>query len=134
MARRLRFASPARRTFTMSDDHTRSGLSDDELAEQRASDLPDREAMSVLDGLPSLDDLNLLNLDVNLDAAVHGAAPINAAAAANANVAAPVDASVGANVLSVDSTAVANSPQQSTITQTLDGVAIASADQGSSIT
>jgi hypothetical protein len=117
----------------MSDDHTRSGLSEDELAQQRASDLPDREAMSVLDGLPSLDDLNLLNLDVNLDAAVHGAAPINAAVAANANVAAPVDASVGANVLSVDSTAVANSPQQTTITQTLDGVAQATADQGSSI-
>jgi hypothetical protein len=116
----------------MSDDHTRSGLSEDELEAQRAADLPDREAMSLLDGLPSLD-TNLLNLDVNLDAAVHGAAPINAAAAANANVAAPVDASVGANVLSVDSTAVANSPQQSTITQTLDGVATATADQGSSI-
>jgi hypothetical protein len=117
----------------MSDDHTRSGLSDDELAAQRAADLPDREAMSVLDGLPSLNDMNLLNLDVNLDAAVHGAAPINAAAAAIANVGAPVDASVGANVLSVDSTAVANSPQQSSITQTLDGVATATSDQGSSI-
>jgi hypothetical protein len=117
----------------MSDDHTRTGLSDDELAAQRASDLPEREAMSVLDGLSSLNDMNLLNLDVNLDAAVHGAAPINAAAAANANVGAPVDASVGANVLSVDSTAVANSPQQSAITQTLDGVATATSDQGSTI-
>jgi len=118
----------------MSDDHTRSGLSEDELAAQRAADLPDREAMSVLDGLSSLNDINLLNLDVNLDATVQGAAPINAAVAANANAAAPIDASVGANVLSVDSTAVANSPQQSVITQTLDGVAVASSDQGSSIT
>jgi hypothetical protein len=117
----------------MSDDHTR-GLSDDELAAQRAADLPDREAMSVLDGLSSLNDVNLLNLDVNLDAAVHGAAPINAAAAANANVGAPVDASVGANVLSVDSTAVANSPQQASITQTLDGTATATSDQTSGIT
>jgi len=118
----------------MSDDHNRGGLSDDELAAQRAADLPDREAMSVLDGLSSLNDVNLLNLDVNLDATVQGAAPINAAVAANANVAAPIDASVGANVLSVDSTAVANSPQESVITQTLDGVAVASSDQGSSIT
>jgi hypothetical protein len=118
----------------MSDDHTRSGLSDDELAAQRAADLPDREAMSVLDGLSSLNDMNLLNLDVNLDATVQGATPINAGVAANANVGAPIDDSVGANVLSVDSTAVANAPQQSAITQTLNGVAVASADQGSAIT
>ena len=68
----------------MSPD-TRSGLTEEELADQRSADLPDREAMSVLDGLPSLADASLLNLDVNLDATVNGAAPINAAVAANAS-------------------------------------------------
>ena len=116
----------------MSDDSPR-GLSDAELADERAADLPDREAMTVLDSVPSLNDLNLLNLDVNLDATVHGAAPINAAAAVNANAAAPVDASVSANVLSADSTSIASAPQTSDITQSLNGVATATSDQGSSI-
>jgi hypothetical protein len=115
----------------MSDD-VRRGLSQEELAEQSAADLPDREAMSILDGLPSLD-ASLLNLDVNLDAAIDAAAPINAADAANANVAAPIDAAVSANIAAVDSTAVANAPQTSVISQTLDGVAHATADQGSTI-
>jgi hypothetical protein len=114
-------------------DNSRRGLSDEELAEQRAADLPDREAMSLLDGLPSLADMSLLNLDVNLDAAIDAAAPINAAVAANANVAAPIDAAVSANIASVGSTSVANAPQTSVISQTLDGVAHASADQNSDI-
>ena len=89
---------------------TAAGSVEEELAEQRAADLPDREAMSILDGLPSLD-TSLLNLDVNLDAAIDAAAPINAAVAANANVAAPIDAAVSANIAAVGSTAVANAPQ-----------------------
>jgi hypothetical protein len=116
----------------MSDD-TRRGLSDEELADQRSSDLPDREAMSLLDGLPALADASLLNLDVNLDAAIDAAAPINAAVAANANVAAPIAASVSANIASVDSTSVANAPQTSVISQTLDGVAHATSTQDSTI-
>ena len=43
--------------------------------------------------------------------------------AANANVAAPIDAAVGANVLSVDSDAAALADQDSIIVQDLDGVA-----------
>jgi len=109
------------------------GLSDDELEAQRSSDLPDREAMSILDGLPSLADASLLNLDVNLDAAIDAAAPINAAVAANANVAAPIDAAVSANIASVGSTSVANAPQTSVISQTLDGVANATSTQDSTI-
>jgi hypothetical protein len=114
-------------------DDTRKGLSDQELADQHAAELPDREAMSILDGLPPLTDVSLLNLDVDLDAAIDAAAPINAAVAANANVAAPIDAAVSANIASVGSTSVANAPQTSVISQTLDGVAEASANQDSDI-
>jgi hypothetical protein len=98
-----------------------NGLSDKELAREGASDLPDREAMS------------LLNLDVNLDLALDGAAPINAAAAANLNVAAPIDAAVSANIGSVDSTSVAVADQDSIIVQELNGTATATSDQTSSI-
>ena len=97
------------------------GLKPDELAAEEAAELPDREAMSLLD----------LNLDLSLDAA---AAPVGAAIAANANVAAPIDAAVAANVGSVDSTAIASADQDAQITQILDGVAIANADQEGSIT
>lgn len=116
----------------MTNDN-RHGLSERELAEQCSTDLPDREAMSVLDSLPSLVDTSLLNLDVNLDATVNGAAPINAAVAANANVAAPIDAGVSANIASVDSTSIANAPQTSVISQTLNGVANATSTQSSDI-
>jgi hypothetical protein len=96
-------------------------LSEEELAREGASDLPDREAMS------------LLNLDVNLDLALDGAAPINAAAAANLNVAAPIDAAVSANIGSIDSTSVAVADQDSIIVQELNGSATALSDQSSAI-
>jgi hypothetical protein len=98
------------------------GLRPDELAAEEAAELPDREAMSLLD----------LNLDLALDADV--AAPIAAAIAANANVAAPIDASVAANVGSVDSVAIASADQDADITQILNGTATATTDQGSTIT
>lgn len=97
------------------------GLTDDELAAQQADDLPDREAMSLLD------------LDVILDATIDAAAPINAAVAANANVAAPIDAAVAANVGSNGSTALASADQDAAINQTLHGTATAISDQGSTI-
>ena len=103
-----------------------SDLSRRELEAEGASDLPDKEAMSVLDLLPDQSLLNL-NVDLSLDADV--AAPIDAAVAANANVAAPIDASVAANVASIGSTAVASADQDSIIAQTLHGVAEATADQ-----
>jgi hypothetical protein len=96
-------------------------LSEEELAREGASDLPDREAMS------------LLNLDVNLDLALDGAAPINAAAAANLNVAAPIDAAVSANIGSIGSTSVAVADQDSIIVQELNGSATALSDQSSAI-
>jgi hypothetical protein len=105
-------------------------LSRAELEAQDAADLPDKEAMSILD--PVLDQ-SLLNLNVDLALDADVAAPIDAAVAANANVAAPIDASVAANVASVDSTAIASADQDSIIVQTLDGVATATADQDATI-
>jgi len=98
-----------------------TGLSAEELNAQQAADLPDREAMSLLD------------LDVNLDLALDLAAPVDAAVAANANAAIPLDAAVGANVLSVNSAAVASADQDAPITQSLDGVANATATQDATI-
>jgi hypothetical protein len=97
------------------------GLKPDELAAEEAAELPDREAMSLLD----------LNIDLGLNADI--AAPIDAAIAANANVAAPIDASVGANVGSVDSVVMSSAEQHAGITQVLTGVAEANATQSSAI-
>jgi hypothetical protein len=102
----------------------RSSLSEEELEAQEGTNLPDKEAMSLLD--PELSLLNL-NIDLALDADI--AAPIDAAIAANANVAAPIDAAVAANIASPDSAAVASADQDSVIIQDLDGVAEATANQ-----
>jgi hypothetical protein len=68
----------------MSQEEVRPAeLSADELEKQHGEELPDREAMSLID----------------------------------ANVAAPVNAAVAANVLSDDSTAYANAEQTATIDQ-----------------
>ena len=105
----------------MADMAPKPGLKPDELAAESASELPDREAMSLLD----------LNLDLALDADL--AAPGSAAIAANANVAAPIDASVAANVGSVDSVAISSADQDAEITQVLNGTATATTDQASTI-
>ena len=112
---------------------TEKKLSKEELEAQDGTDLPDKEAMSVLDTVGGLTDGGLLNLDVNLALDADVAAPIDAAVAANANVAAPIDAAVAANVLSVDSSATAVADQDAVINQTLDGVAEANATQDASI-
>ena len=83
----------------MVDGLGQDGLSAEELGAEGATALPDKEVVSILD----------LNADINL--AIDAAAPIDLAAAANANVAAPIDGAVGANVLSIDSTAQALSDQ-----------------------
>ena len=109
-------------------------LTPQELEAEKASEIPDREAMSVLgDATSVLGDGGLLNLDVDLALDANVAAPIDAAVAANANVAAPIDAAVAANVLSVDSTAVASADQDSIIVQELDGVANATAEQDATV-
>ena len=99
----------------------RTQLSADEVQAQGGSQLPDKEAMSLLD------------VNADLDLALDIAAPIDAAVAANANVAAPIDASVAANVLSFDSTAAAVADQDSIVMQSLDGEATATAVQDATI-
>ena len=64
-------------------------------------------------------DGDLLNVNVNLDG--------------DANIAAPIDASVAANVGSVDSDAVSVAQQTAIINQNIDGSATANSDQVSDI-
>ncbi|HVE45545.1 MAG TPA: hypothetical protein VNA57_02195 [Acidimicrobiales bacterium] len=99
----------------------RTELSPEEVQAQGAAELPDKEAMSLLD------------INADLDLALDLAAPVDAAVAANANVAAPIDAAVSANVLSFDSTAVASADQDSIIMQNLEGEATATAVQDATI-
>ncbi|HST48699.1 peptidoglycan-binding protein [Jatrophihabitans sp.] len=96
-------------------------MSDDELAAEGVTALPDKEVMSLLD------------LNANLDLALDVAAPIDLAVGANANVAAPINASVGANVLSLGSSAGAEALQAAEIHQGITGDATATADQTSGI-
>ena len=110
-----------------------SDLSRSELEAEGAADLPDKEAMSVLDTVGGLTDGGLLDLDVNLALDADVAAPIDAAVAANANVAAPIDAAVAANIASVGSEATAIADQDSIIVQELDGTATATAEQTANV-
>jgi len=102
-------------------DNDKRGLSSEELNAQQATDLPDREAMSLLD----------LNADLNL--ALDLAAPIDAAVAANANVAAPIDAAVSANLVANDSVSAATAPQTSVLGQVLNGTATAAGNQDATV-
>jgi hypothetical protein len=81
-----------------------------------------------------LNDGNLLDANVNINANADVAAPVDGAVAAQGNVAAPVDAAVGANVGSVGSTAEAVAPQEVNIEQNIDGSATATADQTAGVT
>lgn len=94
----------------------------------------DAGSVSTTDPSSALDG-DLLHVDVNAAVDAKLAAPIAGAVAANANVAAPIDASVGANIGSVASDATAVASQDAVISQHLDGVsAHATADQQSDIT
>lgn len=99
----------------------RTPLTQDELAAEGVTALPDKEAASILD------------LNADLDLAIDAAAPIDLAVAANANVAAPIDAAVGANILSSGSSAQALADQGVVIDQSIDADATASAEQDSGI-
>jgi hypothetical protein len=92
-----------------------------ELQQEQASEMPDRENMSLLD------------LDANLDLALDLAAPIDAAVAANANVAVPLNASVAANVIGIGSTAYSAAGQDSIVMQDMDAEANATATQTATI-
>jgi hypothetical protein len=96
-------------------------LTDEELAAEGATALPDKEVVSLLD------------LNADLDLAVDAAAPIDLAVAANANVAAPIDAAVGANILSDGSTAQSLADQNVVIGQDINADAIADSEQDSQL-
>jgi hypothetical protein len=96
-------------------------LSDEELAAEGGTALPDKEVISLLD------------LNADLDLGLDAAAPIDLAVAANANVAAPIDAAVGANILSSGSSAQALADQGVVIDQGLTGEAVAEGNQDSTI-
>jgi hypothetical protein len=96
-------------------------LSRDELAAECGSALPNKEVLSLLD------------LNVNVDLALDLVAPVDLAVAANANVAAPIAAAVGANALSSGSTAEVMADQGALIDQTLTGSAIATGNQVSDV-
>ncbi len=96
-------------------------LSDEELAAEGGTALPDKEVISLLD------------LNADLDLGLDAAAPIDLAVAANANVAAPIDAAVGANVLSSGSQAQALADQGVMIDQGITGEAVAEGNQDSAI-
>lgn len=102
----------------MAEQH---GLSNDELAAEAGTALPDKEVVSILD------------LNADLDLAIDAAAPIDLAVAANANVAAPIDAAVGANILSFGSTAQAVADQGVMINQGIEADATANATQDSAL-
>ena len=104
----------------MSNDE-RAPLTAEELAREAVTALPDKEVISILD------------LAADIDLAIDGAAPIDLAIALNANVIAPIDAAVGANVLSEDAIAEALADQELTVTQTVNADASATALQDSSI-
>ena len=97
-------------------------LSADELAAEGVTALPDKEVASILD----------LNADLNLGLGL--AAPVDLGVAANANVAAPIEASAGANVLSEGSTALAGADQSAAIHQGIAADALANSHQTSDMT
>lgn len=105
----------------MSVEQGMTPLTDDELMAQGGTALPDKEVASVLD----------LNADLNLG--ISAAAPIDLGIAANANVAAPIDAAASANVLSFGSESQALADQGTIINQGITGDATADSTQDSVI-
>jgi hypothetical protein len=96
-------------------------LTPEELANEGATALPDKEVISILD------------LAADIDLAIDGAAPIDLAIALNANVVAPIDAAVSANLLSDGSSAQALADQDVQVTQTIQADAVATGIQDSTI-
>ncbi|GAB3568554.1 hypothetical protein GCM10027405_30380 [Arthrobacter alkaliphilus] len=105
----------------MSIESADNGLSNEELMAEGATPLPDKEVASVLD----------LNADLNLG--ISAAAPIDLGVAANANVAAPINAAASANVLSFGSGSEALANQGTLIHQGITGDATAHTVQDSGI-
>jgi hypothetical protein len=103
------------------DPNEREPLTPEELDGEGVVALPDKEVVSILD------------LAADIDLAIDGAAPIDLAVALNANVVAPIDAAVSANLLSDGSTAQAMSAQSVQLSQLIEADANATAIQDSTI-
>jgi hypothetical protein len=96
-------------------------LTPEELAAEGGTSLPAKEVLSLLD------------LNANIDLLLDLAAPVDLAIGANANIAAPINAAVDANVLSTGSAAQAGAVQAGPVHQGILGNATATSDQTSSI-
>jgi hypothetical protein len=107
--------------FALSTEQEMTPLSEEELLSQGGTALPDKEVASVLD------------LNADLDLGISAAAPIDLGVAANANVAAPIDAAASANVLSFGSESQALADQGTIINQGVTGDATADSTQDSVI-
>src|ERR1051326_1233454 len=97
-------------------------LSMDEIEDEGAVALPNKEVLSLLD------------VNANVDLGLDLAAPVDLAAAANLNVAAPIEAAASANLLSPDAQAVALAQQHGSIDHGISGSAEATAPQHAEIT
>src|SRR5687768_10141683 len=104
----------------MSNDES-APLTAAELAGEGVTALPDKEVVSILD------------LAADVDLAIDGAAPIDLAVALNANIVAPIDAAVSANILSDGSTSQALADQGVQLTQSIEADALATGIQDSTI-
>jgi len=96
-------------------------LSMDEVENEAAVALPNKEVLSLLD------------VNANVDLGLDLAAPVDLAAAANLNVAAPIEAAASANLLSPDAVAVGEAQQTGTVDQGISGTADATAPQHADI-
>jgi hypothetical protein len=102
------------------------------------TDAPERLSMAELEAesgtmLPNKEVMSLLDLNVNVDLALDLAAPVDLAVAANANIAAPIEASVSSNVLSVGSDSGAGAHQAVGLDQGISGSAVANAPQSAGV-
>src|SRR3954447_10569757 len=102
------------------DEHDKVSM--DEIEDEGAVSLPNKEVLSLLD------------VNTNVDLGLDLAAPVDLAAAANLNVAAPIEAAASANVLSPEAQAISLAHQQGTIDQAISGSADATAVQHADVT
>jgi hypothetical protein len=102
-------------------DESLERLTPEEIAAESGTALPVKEVLSLLD------------LNANVDLLLDLAAPVDLAIGANANIAAPVNAAVDANLLSPGSLAQAETVQAGAVHQGIVGNATAVSDQTSSI-
>jgi hypothetical protein len=94
---------------------------------------PEEIAAECGTALPAKEVLSLLDLNANIDLLLDLAAPVDLAIGANANIAAPINAAVDANVLSSGSASQAGAFQTGAVHQGILGNATATSDQTSSI-